>query len=199
MRKDCRKNGCVFTRKASRRRRRCRTRLSSSPRRRRNTKLQAKEQHNAKKFVKVGNIKGKIKEEKKPQGIFGTNREKTDKAKEFKGESELKYKLQSEMESKPEEKKPMGFGNLNHNAKAEIGESKLKERKSPEEIVKYNKPQREYMEPKLEEKKTADKTVFITNKEKAGKTKQFKLESELKNGKKQVLNRLDHNTKAELS
>ena len=36
------------------------------------------------------------------------------------------------MESEPEEKKllDIGIGNLNHNAKAEIGKSELKEKKS---------------------------------------------------------------------
>ena len=48
------------------------------------------------------------------------------------------------------------------------------------------------------EKKTADETVFITNKEKAGKAKEFELESELKKGKKQDLDKLDHNAKAEI-
>ena len=32
-----------------------------------------------------------------------------------------------------------------------------------------------------------DETVFITNKEKAGKAKEFELESELKNGKSRTL------------
>ena len=44
----------------------------------------------------------------------------------------------------------------------------------------------------------ANKTVFITNKGKAGKAKEFELESELKNRKKQDLYRLDHNAKAEI-
>ena len=39
----------------------------------------------AKKFVRVGNLEGKIGEEKKPrdENLFGINRQKTDKAKEF--------------------------------------------------------------------------------------------------------------------
>ena len=82
------------------------------------------------------------------------------------------------MESDPEEKKPLdiGVGHLNHNAKAEIGKSKLKEKKSAQEIVKYGKPGPEYeMEPKLEEKKLPEETIFSTNKEKAGKTDEFKM------------------------
>ena len=129
----------------------------------------------------------------------------------------------------------MNIGNLDHNTKAKIGESELKEKKLPEEIVKYGKPELKYeMEPKLEKKKSPDETVFSTNKEKAGKTKEFEkvgfneesesklnkktayetafitnkekagkakafeLESELKNGKKQDLDSLDPNAKAEI-
>ena len=42
------------------------------------------------------------------------------------------------------------------------------------------------------EKKMADKTVIIDNKEKAGKAKEFDLESGLKNWKKQDLDKLNH-------
>ena len=82
------------------------------------------------------------------------------------------------MESEPEEKKTLdiGISNLNHNAKAKISKSELKEKKSAQEIVKYGKPELEYeMEPKLEEKKLPEETIFSTNKEKAGKAYEFKM------------------------
>ena len=43
-----------------------------------------------------------------------------------------------------------------------------------------------------------NETVIITNKGKAGKAKEFELESELMNRKKPDLDRLNHNAKAKI-